>query len=61
MWLAFKHLNFIKIVQIIIGLELALVFPKLAHDSPLVDGLRAHELSLGKLAVLWIYKLFAVA
>lgn len=46
MWLAFEHLNFIEIVQIIIGLELALVFTKLTHDFSLVDGLRAYNLAL---------------
>ena len=46
MWLAFEHLNFIEIVQIIIGLELAFVFTKLTHDFSLVDGLRAYNLVL---------------
>lgn len=65
MWLAFEHLNFIEIVQIIIGLKLlkllALVFAKLTHDFSLVDGLslniilRAYNLALLFEVGLWIF------
>ena len=61
MWLAFEHLNFIEIVQIIIGLKLALVFAKLTHDFSLVGGLslniilRAYNLALLLYVALWIF------
>lgn len=55
MWLAFKHLNFIEIVQIIIGLKLTFVFAKLTHDSSLVDGLRACDVALLFDVALWIF------
>ena len=55
MWLAFEHLNFIEIVQIIIGLKVALVFAKLTHDISLVEGLSACNLALLFDVALWIF------
>jgi len=55
MRLAFEHLNFIEIVQIIIGLKVALVFAKLTHDISLVEGLSACNLALLFDVALWIF------